>query len=267
MPIIAVSGYAGSGKDTVGKVIQLLNNPKVKAKDIPAILKKESILEKYCSEQEWEIKKFAGKLKIIASILTGIPLEKFEDQEFKKTFLDGMWSSWQVTQTDIRYPELKEIPLSSKPMYSQKEAQDFKEDYQTYLLSKTNSGYDISLHTKQVDMSVRDFLQILGTECMRSNLHKNVWVNALMADYVKSKEGNYPSWVITDARFENEAEAIKKRGGVIVRVNRKGVESVNRHASETSLDHWSFDYIIHNNKDIDHLVSQIVSLFETVPSM
>ena len=61
--IIGISGYSGSGKDLVGTIIQEI------------------------SLNKWHIKKWAGKLKTIASILTGIPVENFEDQEFKKTLL------------------------------------------------------------------------------------------------------------------------------------------------------------------------------------
>jgi hypothetical protein len=65
--IIGISGKIGSGKDTIGEIIQGL-----------------SITN---GEREFEVKKFAGKLKTIASLLTGFPVEDFEDQEFKeKTF-------------------------------------------------------------------------------------------------------------------------------------------------------------------------------------
>lgn len=59
--IIGINGKISAGKDTVGTIIQrlLLTN----------------------KNQSSEIKKFAGKLKQIASILTGISVEKFEDQE------------------------------------------------------------------------------------------------------------------------------------------------------------------------------------------
>lgn len=69
--IIGIAGRLGSGKDTVGEVIQklcLTNNG-----------------------VEFEIKKFAGKLKTIASLVTGIPVEKFEDQEFKQKHMGLQW--------------------------------------------------------------------------------------------------------------------------------------------------------------------------------
>lgn len=31
---------------------------------------------------------------------------------------------------------------------------------------------------------------------------------------------DYPSWIITDVRYPNEAERIKKEGGILIRINR-----------------------------------------------
>lgn len=92
MAIIGLSGYGGSGKDTFGHLIQyhIAKN----TKDISVI----DVISNYMDNQwwleeqsGWEIKKFAGKLKQIASLLTGIPIEKFEDQEFKNTYLGDEW--------------------------------------------------------------------------------------------------------------------------------------------------------------------------------
>ena len=66
--IISISGKIGSGKDTVADIIQSM--------DI---------------SRKWEVKKWAGKLKQVATLLTGIPMEKWEDQEFKKTELGPEW--------------------------------------------------------------------------------------------------------------------------------------------------------------------------------
>jgi hypothetical protein len=82
--LIGINGYAGSGKDTVGKIIQYLLSA-FNGVNLEKILNKYEEYEWMLEEQsEWEIKKFAGKLKQVASLLTGIPIEKFEDQEFKK---------------------------------------------------------------------------------------------------------------------------------------------------------------------------------------
>lgn len=68
MAIISVSGKIGSGKDTVASIIQQLD-----------------------SKSYWEVKKFAGKVKEVAKLLTGIPVYKFEDQAFKQTYMGQEW--------------------------------------------------------------------------------------------------------------------------------------------------------------------------------
>lgn len=222
--IIGISGYAGSGKDTIAKIIQYTSYCQRFPHNIRTF---EDWSTNVKTDSKWEIKKWAGKLKQIASILTGIPVENFEDQEFKKTEMGAMWG-----------------------------------------------------------MSVREFLQKLGTDGLRDGLHKEVWVNALMSDYkVKKKEGGfqrtvksaegipydfeyeveYPNWIISDTRFPNEAEAIKEQGGIIVRVNRlqKQYKSVGIHPSETALDNWDFDTEIHNTRTVDDLIPKVKWIMET----
>lgn len=209
--IIGLNGYALSGKDTVGTIIQYLTS-KYKPCAIEDCLKAGQDFSKYT---DWEIKKFAGKLKIIASILTNIPATMFENQEFKKKYLPEMWN---------------------------------------------NHG---------LPMTVRDFLQKLGTDGLREGLHPNTWINAFMVDYKevysgKDSEGAdllaYPNWIVTDCRFPNEAKAIKDAGGIIIRIDRPGISAINAHPSETSLDNWDFDYKIAN-------VSDIISLAATVKNI
>jgi hypothetical protein len=166
--IIGLSGYAKSGKDTVADIIL-----------------------KY--ESSFQIKKFSAKLKLIASILTGIPVEDFEKQEVKDGYLPDVWNRDNV----------------------------FFEPH--------GSAIGDLLHmviTRDRKYQVREFLQELGTE-IRDRIHPDAWVNGLMADYglsttwVDAKEELFfPNWVISDVRFENEAQAIKDRGGYIIRINR-----------------------------------------------
>jgi len=105
------------------------------------------------------------------------------------------------------------------------------------------------------DMDVRTFLQKLGTDAIRNGLHKDAWVNALLADY---RVGD--NWLIVDCRFPNEAERIKLYNGLIIRIERGA--PVNDHPSETSLDGWDFDFYIKNDKDIDHLTKSVEALIQ-----
>ena len=241
--IIGVSGYSGSGKDLVGTIIQYLvanNQTGYNNSDtsLDKIIKSQEENNWWLEEQSgWEIKKWAGKLKEIASMLTGIPKHKFEDQEFKKTNLPEEWNEIQST---VRY---------------------------------TQKG---SYITEQfVPMTVRNFLQKLGTDGLRDGLHENVWVNALMSDYIPDDVqwadgplGGYepgtefPNWVITDTRFPNEADAIRKKDGILIRVERPGVKPVNNHASETSLDDYNFDHYIPNDGTVEDLAEKIKDVLQ-----
>lgn len=90
----------------------------------------------------------------------------------------------------------------------------------------------------------RHAMQTLGSEWGRNLIHSNLWVNAAMemACDVLDHGGRV---VIDDLRFENEATAIERHGGVLVRVSRLGVGPVNAHESESGL--IAVRHIVHNN--------------------
>lgn len=220
--LIGLSGYAKSGKDTVARIIQYINK-----KDSNVEYTLEEVIDGEFDglldiESLWRIKKFSGALKKVASILTGIPVHKFEDQEFKESFLGNEWHIEVETPLDVVFGDVQFMKM----------------------------------------MSVRELLQKLGTDAIRNGLHPNAWVNAAMAGYkptIVGYDGNgspvseLPHWIFTDCRFPNEAQAVKDRGGVVIRVDRPGVGPVNDHPSETALDDWDFDYKIANVSDLESL--------------
>jgi hypothetical protein len=69
-----------------------------------------------------------------------------------------------------------------------------------------------------------------------------------------------PRLVITDVRFPNEAEEIKRRGGIIIRVVRDGYGPVNEHVSEVAYE--GQDILIENNGSIEDLVSNFIEAYE-----
>lgn len=99
---------------------------------------------------------------------------------------------------------------------------------------------------------VRRLLQIFGTEIGRKMIADDVWVQMSTRDL--KPEDNI---VFSDVRFPNEAQAIKALGGVVWRIERPGVDAVNAHVSETSMDGWEYDAIIDNSGTLEDLLAQV----------
>lgn len=98
----------------------------------------------------------------------------------------------------------------------------------------------------------REFLQLLGTDVGRNLIEDNVWVDATIGRI--ERDGNADADIVfTDTRFPNEAEAVRSRGGYVVRIDRDGVGPANDHPSETSLDDYNFDARVQNNGTLDDL--------------
>ena len=105
-------------------------------------------------------------------------------------------------------------------------------------------------------LSPRAMMQNFGTEVGR-NVHPLTWVrrafriiddanqgaNVILPDFgqrcfrsMSLPMAEIDVWAIPDVRFKGEAEAIKARGGVIIKVVRPNLVSTDTHSSETSVD-------------------------------
>ena len=78
---------------------------------------------------------------------------------------------------------------------------------------------------KRWKKSPRKILQTLGTEVARDMFHKNIWILRAEQEFINCDRRGM---VISDVRYENEAKWIRKMGGVIVHVRRKGAPKVRR---------------------------------------
>lgn len=101
--LIGINGIIGSGKDTVGKIIQYLDLMKFTGETPDAQEFKYWYIDRNhnIENSKWQIKKFAGKLKQIASLMTGIPVEKFEDQEFKKKTFQQLVDEGYISKSQL----------------------------------------------------------------------------------------------------------------------------------------------------------------------
>lgn len=266
--IISFSGKIGSGKDLSGNICKiLLQSPHLNNEGVETFLDKEL----YKNEGSWEIRKWADKLKDIVCTILNCSREQLEDREFKETKLGEEWDKFKVVRTKItKFERIDEVFYFS----TIEEANKFK---------LNNLNYDYFGEIEKVEMTPRLMLQLLGTECGRNIIHPDIWVNSLMAEYKSKLSSNnpvddldweprfiYPNWIITDTRFPNELEAVKKREGITIRVNRSksrkvflmnAHETINtfykEHPSETALDNSTFDYEIINDGTISELIDKM----------
>lgn len=101
--IIGISGKIGSGKDTVGRIIQCLTAKGYSEDDVITALIKggDYNLLPFSDETTWQVKKFADKLKQIGHIMTGYPLEDFYSEEGKKKYMPEWGMTIRKFQTSL----------------------------------------------------------------------------------------------------------------------------------------------------------------------
>lgn len=180
---------------------------------------------------------FADKLKDMCSLLTGINLSYFYDQYAKENMI-----------INLRTFESK-----------------MRDNEKLTFIPEINHRF-INHPDEDSWINIRTFLQYFGTGVMHKAFGPFIWVNSVInslhhinSDYV----------IIPDVRFKHEAEAIKRLGGVIVRVDNKYADHKDSHISENDLNHYDFDFRISNDYDgkIDnskHINDQVTELFNTL---
>ena len=132
------------------------------------------------------------------------------------------------------------------------------------------------------NLTPRWILQYWGTEVCRRGFHDDIWIASVENKLRNSKD----DVVISDCRFPNEIKAIKQAGGMVVWVQRgelpswytialhanagleedkKKLQELGVHSSETAWVGTPFDVTIGNNKSIDDLYEQIKDLVLDLP--
>jgi hypothetical protein len=105
--------------------------------------------------------------------------------------------------------------------------------------------------------SPRRLLQTIGTEWGRETIHPEIWVMATMK---RIEDSEAVIAVITDVRFDNEAEAIHARGGYVWRVVRPGAGlagSAGSHSSERGIEARLVDDEVLNDGDLSVLAGRV----------
>jgi hypothetical protein len=230
--IVGIKGTKGSGKDTVADMIRY----------IMAAGTTQASYDNYIwftknrdSELDTPIRHFADKLKDDLSIMFGIPRENFDSSEFKDEKYYHFRTGSFIKNTDMLLPD-REITLS--------------------LLSNSNLADLRDWYKDDCVIKLRTLMQYYGTEVMRNNIGKDVWIRSTINTAIKDRD-YYGFAVIADVRFVNEWQAVREVGGKTIHVVRGRLEDKVEHSSEY-ITSSSSDYEIENNGNLMGLFYKVL---------
>jgi dephospho-CoA kinase len=140
------------------------------------------------------------------------------------------------------------IPVKETPLYTK----DF------WLLQDVvdEIGWD---EAKVKHPEVRRLLQVIGTEVGRELFYQDVWVDAALKGVLATD-----NIVVTDVRFLNEADAIHRLYGPVLKIERPGYGPVNNHPSDAGLPSTEIDHVIYNGGSMAMLKDNVYSFMENV---
>jgi hypothetical protein len=130
------------------------------------------------------------------------------------------------------------------------------------------------------NLTPRWVLQYWGTDVLRKNFHNDIWIASLEYQLLKESQLHF---VISDVRFPNEIEMIKRLGGEIWRIERgvlpewacieyANFEDLKRHMTlyhkDVHASEWSWilnkpDVLINNNTALNNLYQRIEQCLRT----
>lgn len=247
---IGLNGYAGSGKDTVAKILKVILNNKneslEKCKEIFNIFYKNPMISATYGGVDYHTKynkkviciAYADQLKTICSTIFGIPLERFYANKSNAWICIN--DKFQYTE---RKPEQEHIITAEQYYYT---CSDLSND--------DNTKYW---------MSLREILVYVGTYVCQQNINKSIFVNIVRNKIEEEKRNNndIEYVIVTDNRFIHELEYMKEVNAITFTIERNGVQQLDNIA-EHDLDNLDddYDFIIDNSGTYDELFEQVYNI-------
>lgn len=114
-----------------------------------------------------------------------------------------------------------------------------------------------------LDCSPRQLMQSMGTEWARNTVHPDVWVKLAEQnlEYMTKALGAVLGFVVSDVRFENEADLIRRRGGTVIHILRPNALAVNPHISEAGIAANSADLTLPNYGTVEGFLRSLDEVF------
>lgn len=166
----------------------------------------------------------------------------YQKYEFQKKLYEAYLNNKLYDQAEYKFPNIHSFAENLKKCTSICTGIDY------HLLE------DRAIKASEIDwlgLTHRQLLQSFG-EAIRSQINENFWILSMFSTYTDSK-----FWIVSDVRYKNEAEAIRERGGFLIRLLRSGNQS-DTHSSETDLDDYpNFDILIANDSSLEVLFDRV----------
>lgn len=219
--IVGIKGFKGSGKDTVASMISyILHNGIMKASyDTWLLYHKNDFIE-----NDEIIIHFADKLKDDIAEFCGIDRKLLDRQDIKEENYYNFKTG--IVSTNI------------------KDATYVVDKYNDVILKYNDLSSYLVLYNNNVSIKIRVLLQYYGTNIIRNHFWREAFIRYTMnkAFDIRNSKGQC---IIADARFDNnECEAIKQCGGMIIRVDRKLNNNDNHESEQIKIS--QDDYVIDN---------------------
>jgi hypothetical protein len=112
-----------------------------------------------------------------------------------------------------------------------------------------------------IGQSPRQLMQTFGSEWGRQRVADDIWLRT-MANKLDRCAIHGCGAVITDVRFDNEAEFIRARGGIVVRITRPANEAgtASAHVSEAGVSERLIHHTIANDGSLADLLHKVGQL-------
>lgn len=239
---IGLNGYAGSGKDTVAKMLKtILSYNWQSIEECKNYYKQKytnpTISATFNTNDENETLPvmciaYADQLKEICANIFGIPVERFYMNKS---------NAWVCINDKFQYTEIE-------PEKNIITAEEYYYSVSNY--SQLNEKYWLSL---------REILVYVGTYVLQQDVNKQIFVNVVRnkVNNIILKNTNLKYVITTDIRFLHEFEYIKENNGILISIVRNGVEQLDNIAEHDLDDETNYDYIIENNGSYDELFKEV----------
>ena len=192
------------------------------------------------------------------------PFKRFGSRVFQ--FSDQqLWGPSQYrNEIDLRYASFNS-PIWNK---AQENVENYGRMFVGYVLGESDQKafeklkqWFEDLRANHTKLSPRIMLQMIGSEWGRA-YKKDLWINCL----INRASGWATPVVVSDIRFKNELEAIKRNGGKVIKLVRPETDGaaqdigIKGHGSESEQLGFTddqFDFILENTGTLDELFKKV----------